>query len=69
MTLSDLIDLAGGLDRATKAAELSKRQIVDGRLISKSVIIDLEKVLAGDPRYNTRLDPFDILICNQKTDK
>lgn len=65
--VSSLIAQAGGLQKdASTVAELSRRSIVNCELQSKSLIIDLRRVLKGDPRHDVRIAPFDLLSISKK---
>lgn len=65
--VSDLISFAGGLEKTSgDVAELIRKQINNGRLETKSIIVDLVKVASGDPRYDLVLEPFDLLIVSKK---
>ncbi|GAB4268053.1 MAG: hypothetical protein Kow0029_03080 [Candidatus Rifleibacteriota bacterium] len=70
MHLLDLINLAGGLKKnASSVAQLTRRDIVDGKLVASTLIIDLHKALKGDPRHNVEIQPFDLLLIEHKSDK
>jgi polysaccharide export outer membrane protein len=67
MTLSDLLDFAGGLRKNAylKDAELTRRQISQNGMQTKIIDINLEKVLAKDPSQNIELEDYDNLIVRE----
>lgn len=58
-----IIAMAGGLKEAGRpmAAELSRREIVDGQLKFSRVEVNITAALKDDPRHNLILKPFDSL--------
>jgi protein involved in polysaccharide export with SLBB domain len=65
LRISDLIEMAGGLEKGSgNVAELIRKQIDGGSIQSISVIVDLAKIWSGDKRHDIHLKPFDILLIN-----
>ncbi|MGM0599142.1 MAG: SLBB domain-containing protein [Candidatus Rifleibacteriota bacterium] len=64
LRVSDLIESAGGLNKeAGKTARIERRIVENGKLRQRTVIVNLEKALEQDSRYNIWLEPFDLLVC------
>lgn len=63
MTIKKVIDMAGGLQGQAKelSAELSRREISNGRLAFSRIEINLAAAMRDDPRHNMILRPFDSL--------
>ncbi|CAG0928148.1 Polysialic acid transport protein KpsD [Rhodocyclaceae bacterium] len=64
MTVGDLVRAGGSLSEAAFGgeAELARYQVVDGQVRKASVVtLDLAAALAGDPKADLRLQPFDTL--------
>lgn len=64
MTIEKLIKEAGGILNSQSSnlfAELSRREIKDGRLDFTCIEINLKAALSEDPRHNLILKPFDSL--------
>ncbi|TKB79592.1 MAG: polysaccharide biosynthesis protein [Nitrospira sp.] len=63
MRVSDLIVAAGGFQRlaSLKQAELTRYSVQDGKSSASTVIIDLDKAVAGDPQHNVELQELDAL--------
>lgn len=64
MTISDLVHLAGGLlDQADLSrAELTRVRVVDNRVVSQRLDIDLQRALRGDRAANVPLEKGDYLL-------
>jgi protein involved in polysaccharide export with SLBB domain len=64
LRVADLVKDAGGLKPgAGKTAKIERNTIENGKLKQKTLIVNLEKALGRDLRYNLRLQPFDLLVC------
>ena len=63
MRVSDLVVAAGGFQRLVSLtqAELTRYVIQDGKSFSRTVLIDLDKAVAGDPEHNVELLELDAL--------
>ncbi|MBI5855055.1 MAG: SLBB domain-containing protein, partial [Nitrospirae bacterium] len=63
MRVGDLIVAAGGFQRlaSLKQAELTRYSVQDGKSSASTVIIDLDKAVAGDPQHNVELQELDAL--------
>ncbi|UCG58756.1 MAG: SLBB domain-containing protein, partial [Phycisphaerales bacterium] len=64
MCISDLIDMAGGLDPNAylKTAELTRRHVSQSGMQTEKIDIDLEKALAGVPEHDVTLQDYDHMI-------
>ena len=64
MTVSDLIDAAGGLMKNAylKTAEVTRRHISQSGMQTEKIDIDLEKALAGISEHNITLQDYDHLV-------
>ena len=63
MRVSDLIATAGGFQKLAymKRAELTRYALRDGASSAQTVLVDLEKAVAGDPQHNVELQELDAL--------
>ncbi len=63
MRVSDLIATAGGFQKLAylKRAELTRYTLKDSASSSQTVLVDLEKAVAGDPQHNLELQELDAL--------
>ncbi|MDR3762772.1 MAG: SLBB domain-containing protein [Acidobacteriota bacterium] len=64
MTVSALVEMAGGLTRSAyrPQADLTSYTVVEGRtVITRNVVVDLEKALRGDRASDILLQPGDVL--------
>ena len=67
LRVADLVKAAGGLKKgAAKIARIERRSVEDGKLRKRTVIVNLEKALNNNSRYNLYLKPFDLLVCASK---
>jgi len=64
MKVSDLIDVAGGLQKNAylRTAEITRQHISQEGVATEKIEIDLEKALAGDPENNILLRDYDYLV-------
>lgn len=63
MRISDLIGRAGGLEKHSSiVAELIRKKIEDGRVKTRTIIVDLSRIWSGDIRHDMVLEPFDLLL-------
>lgn len=70
MTVSDLVDMAGGFRRSAyrRVADLSSYVVKNGqRVLLKYSTVDLSKALVGDKQANVVLQPGDVLGIRQLT--
>ena len=67
MTVRDLIQEAGNLKYSAylKKAEVNRRTVANDTILSRSILIDLDKVLSNEKESNIRLEPFDTLIIHK----
>ncbi|MBN1505726.1 MAG: SLBB domain-containing protein [Sedimentisphaerales bacterium] len=64
MRVSDLIELAGGLQKTAylREAEITRSHISQDGMVTEEIDIDLGKAMAGDPTQNIPLQDHDRLI-------
>jgi len=70
MRIKDLIFRSGGLRHGVSllAAELSRRTIVNGKLVLDRLEVDLGKAMENDDTHNIALKPFDSLMVRSVPD-
>ncbi len=63
MRVSDLIATAGGFQKLAylKRAELTRYTVRDGASTTETVLVDLDRAVAGDPEHNVELRELDAL--------
>jgi polysaccharide biosynthesis/export protein len=68
MRISDLLRAGGSLDEAAYGgqAELTRYDVANGESRqAQQIVIDLRRVLAGDPAADVQLQPFDYLVIKE----
>jgi protein involved in polysaccharide export with SLBB domain len=68
MTVSNLVRAGGGLDQGAYggSAELARYEVIEGeRRQVELIVIDMPRLLAGDPAADVALRPFDYLVIQE----
>jgi hypothetical protein len=68
--VTELLRLTKGIKaNSARFAELHRKQIGNGKLDTKIIVIDLPKAIKNDMRHNILLKPFDILVVKEEAKK